>query len=79
MLPADQLDGSGRSWRADIAFLSARLLVEVDGGVHMLRKRFDADIPKSQAALALGYRVLRVSPKQVASGEALEHVRRALG
>lgn len=79
-----QLDGSGRAWRFDLAWPGwlaldiGKLAVEVDGGVHKLRKRFDADIPKHQAAFSLGYKLLRVSPEQVKSGEALEFIRRAL-
>lgn len=79
-----QLDGSGRSWRFDLAWPGwlaldiGKLAVEVDGGVHKLTKRFNADIPKHQAAFALGYKLLRVSPEQVKSGEALEFIRRAL-
>lgn len=73
-----QLDGGGRGWRFDLCWPSERAAVEVDGAVHRIKRRFAADIPKSQAALRLGYRVLRVTPADVRSGRALELVRELL-
>ena len=79
-----QLDGSGRAWRFDLCWPKwlaidvAPLAVEVDGAVHRIQERFKADLPKHQAAFELGYKLLRVSPAQVQSGEALEFIRRAL-
>ena len=42
--------------------------------VHRIKRRFAANIPKSQEAVRLGYVVLRVTPAQVTSGRALELV-----
>lgn len=72
-----QLDGTGRSWRFDLAW-PGWLAIEVDGGAHTVKEKFKRDIEKHQAAFKLGYKLLRVSPEQVRNGEALELVRRAL-
>lgn len=72
-----QLGGSGRGWRFDLAWPPV-LAVEVDGGVHKLTNRFNADIEKHQAAFKLGWKLLRVSPDDVKDGTALELVRKAL-
>lgn len=71
-----QLEGEGRGWRFDLCW-PLWLAVEVDGSVHRIKGRFKADLAKHQAAFALGYKLLRVSPEQVRNGEALELVRRA--
>lgn len=67
-----------RKWRFDLAYPDRRLAVEVDGAVHRIRERFKADMEKHQAWFFLGWCVLRVSPRQVQSGEALTLVERAL-
>lgn len=72
-----QLDGSGRVWRFDLAWIGW-LAVEVDGAVHRIKGRFKGDRAKHQAAFKLGYKLLRVSPEQVRNGEALELVRKAI-
>ncbi len=67
-----------RDWRIDIAFVEQKLAVEIDGAVHRIKSRFQADIEKSQALFFAGWRLLRVSPKQVREGDALVMIRRAL-
>lgn len=72
-----------RKWRFDLAFPPPReyrsgLAIEVEGQVHSIRDKRARDMEKSNEALLLGWRVLRVLPEQVKSGEALELVRRAL-
>ena len=87
---------NGRRFRADFAWLSERLLVEIEGvvfpkkprdlqvsdhrlgGRHVSAKGFERDIEKYAEAVALGYRVLRVMPKHVQSGQALTWIERAL-
>ena len=67
-----------RKWRFDLAWLDRLFAVEVDGMVHRIKSRFKADLEKHQAAFGFGWRVLRVSPTQVRSGEALRLVESAL-
>mgnify|MGYP001614386223 CR=1 FL=1 len=67
-----------RKWRFDLAYPAILFAVEVDGMVHRIKERFVADLEKHQAAFAAGWRVLRVSPAQVRSGEARQLVEQAL-
>ena len=60
-----------------------RLLIEIDGGGwsggrHVSGFGFQADMEKHNAAVLLGYRVLRFSPADVDSGAALAVVEEAL-
>jgi len=73
-----------RRWRADFAFLEARLLVEVEGGSfsqgrHVRGAGFEADCEKYAEALCQGWRVLRVTTAMVEDGRALGYIMRALG
>lgn len=68
----------GRRYRADLAYPSLQLLIEVDGMVHRIKARFAADLERDQVIFQLGLRKLRVSPKQVRDGRALELVKQAL-
>ena len=67
-----------RGWRFDLCWPALKLAVEVDGAVHRIKERFLADMEKHQAAFAAGWRVLRVAPRQVRNGAAVELVRQAL-
>lgn len=67
-----------RDYRADLAYPDLRLLIEVDGAVHRIKERFSADLLRDQVIFFLGWRKLRVSPKQVQNGDALTLVERAL-
>lgn len=69
----------GRLFRADLAYPDRKLLIEVDGGCHAVRKRWHDGILRGQIAQQLGYRTLTVMPEQVKSGEALTLVERELG
>lgn len=69
----------GRRWRADFAYPPAKLLVEVEGGVHTIRKRWELDVEKAAWAAALGWRVLRCTKAMVKDGTAVELILRALG
>jgi very-short-patch-repair endonuclease len=77
-----------RRWRADFC-LANKVLVEVDGGNRMAiihngravavgSHTKDSDYEKLNSAALLGYRVLRFSPKQVKSGDALMLIERIL-
>lgn len=81
-----------RRWRFDFADPEAMVAVEVEGvtfvgqgkntrlgGRHVTPTGFHADAEKYAEAVAAGWRVLRVTPKMVKSGDALRYVERALG
>jgi hypothetical protein len=74
-----------RRWRFDWAFIetSNRLAVEVEGGAfiggrHTRGAGFLKDLEKYAEATVLGWRILRVTPKQIANGEALNWCDRTL-
>jgi very-short-patch-repair endonuclease len=74
-----------RKWRADFAWPAQRVLLEVDGGGwipgggrHSRGAGIEKDCEKTNAAAALGYRVLRVTPRMVKSGEALSAIEAVL-
>ena len=69
----------GRQYRADFVIYSHRLAVEVDGGTwlpysHHGRAGYDADRERDADLLIAGWRVLRVTPKQVMDGRAASWV-----
>jgi hypothetical protein len=73
-----------RRWRFDVAWPDRLFAVEVDGGVwtcgrHVRGKGFEADCRKLNEAALMGWRVLRVTPAMVKSGEALALVEREFG
>lgn len=70
--------GAGREWRLDVAHLRLRLAVEVDGAVHRIKARQKGDLEKHQALFFAGWRLLRVSPREVECGAAMSMVRAAL-
>lgn len=62
-----------RKWRFDRAFPAAKVAVEVDGGVwtggrHVRPVGYQRDLEKLNAAVSLGWRVLRVTWKEVGDG-----------
>jgi very-short-patch-repair endonuclease len=68
-----------RKWRFDFAFLSEKLAVEIEGGVfafggHSRGKGFEKDCEKYNAAIKLGWRVLRYSTDQAIAGHAINDV-----
>jgi very-short-patch-repair endonuclease len=73
-----------RKWHSDLAFVKAKLLVEVDGGQwtagtgHNSGKGRERDCEKDAEAQLLGYRVFRFTTNQVQDGRAVEFIRRAL-
>lgn len=85
-LPAPQAEvrfHPQRRWRLDFAWPQYRLAVEVEGGAfvagrHVRGAAFEADCEKANEALLAGWRVLRVTPRQIEDGRAVEWIRRAL-
>jgi len=72
-----------RNWRADFCWPDRRLLVEIEGGVwaqgrHVRGAGFEKDIEKYNAAILLGWKLLRFSSAMVKSGEAITTVEEAL-
>ena len=81
---ADIALGGGNLMEAIERARHNRLLIEVDGGGYIRGRHsrgsgIEADAEKQSAAAILGYRVLRVTPKQVEDGRALAWVKQALG
>lgn len=65
-----------RRWRFDYAWLSAKVALEVEGGIwtggrHTRGKGFLGDMEKYNTATVMGWRVLRVTPDQLKRGEHL--------
>lgn len=72
-----------RKFRFDWAFLVQSLAVEIDGGGFILGRHsrgsgIEKDCEKYALALLAGWRVLRVTPKQVQSGQALDWITKLL-
>lgn len=62
-----------RLWRADFAWPDQKLLVEIEGGIwmrggggHSHPMGIEKDIEKHNAAVALGWRLIRVTDKMLA-------------
>lgn len=72
-----------RRWRFDYAWIDQKLALEVQGGLfvqgrHSRGAALLKEHEKLNAAAALGWRVCFVTPQQVASGAAVDIVRKAL-
>lgn len=72
-----------RRWRADFAFLEARLLVEVEGGIwsggrHTRGEGFEHDAEKYNAMTIQGWKLLRFSTGMVHDGIAIKTILDAL-
>lgn len=72
-----------RRWRFDLAWPDLLVAVEVDGGVwtggrHVRGAGVEADCEKVSHAAALGWRVLRLTPRMIDQGSALSLVLAAL-
>ena len=73
-----------RRWRFDFVLgHGPRIAVEVEGGAfnggHRRGTEANKDCEKSNAAVLLGWRVLRFTPAMVETGEAIETIETALG
>jgi very-short-patch-repair endonuclease len=72
-----------RQWRMDFAWPEAQVALEVEGGIwvrgrHARPKGFAEDCCKLNEAALAGWTVLRVTGEHIASGQAVEWLRRAL-
>ncbi len=70
-------------WRMDFAWPDALLAVEMDGGGfvggrHGRGVGIEKDCEKYSSAAALGWRLIRCTPRQVKSGQAIEWITAAL-
>ena len=68
-----------RRWRFDFIVQDTKIAVEVEGGIwgmgrHTRGAGFEADAEKSNEATILGWKLLRVTPKHIRSGQALEWI-----
>lgn len=72
-----------RKWRFDFAFLEQRVALEVEGGIftygrHSRGSGMQADMEKYNASTLLGWRVLRVQPKDLCTMETVKMLRKVL-
>jgi hypothetical protein len=74
-----------RRWRFDFAWPARKLAVEVEGvtygdkgGRHQRAAGLEGDCEKYNAAVLLGWRVLRFTPRQIKRGEAIPVIEEAL-
>lgn len=72
-----------RRWRLDVAWPALWLAIEVDGGAwvggrHATGSGIEADCEKLSTAVALGWRVMRLTPRLIKDGKALPLVLAAL-
>jgi len=73
-----------RQWRADFHLVNKKILVEVEGGIwsngrHTRGKGYLGDMEKYNAAVMLGYQVIRFSTEQVKSGLAIQQIEKMVG
>ena len=74
----------GRKWRFDFCIPDAKIAIEIEGGIynggrHVRPGGFTSDCEKYNHAALAGFRVFRFTTEQVASGAAIDQVRRVLG
>jgi len=72
-----------RRWRLDWAWPDRSLAVEIDGGVYVQGRHsrgagIEKDCEKYAEALMAGWRVLRVTPRHVKTGQALTWIEKLL-
>lgn len=67
-----------RKFALDFAWPEYKLAVEVDGMVHRIKERFEADAERHNLLLDAGWRVYRVTGKMVRSGAAADLLLRLL-
>lgn len=72
-----------RRWEIDFAWPAAKVGIEIQGGIwiggaHARPSNIERDMEKHNALLDLGWRVWHFSPRQVKSGEAVQHLERVL-
>lgn len=79
---AEHLFVADRRWRFDYAWPDAKIALEVEGGVwsggrHTSAKGFVGDMAKYNRAAVLGWRVLRVQPKDLLTLQTVMMVKEA--
>ena len=72
-----------RRWRFDLAWPAKRIACEVDGGGfvggrHTRGMGLERDCEKANEAAIEGWRVLRVTPRQINTGAAIDWISRML-
>jgi len=72
-----------RLWRFDYAWPAQKIALEVEGGIwtggrHINAAGFIADLEKYNAAAVLGWRILRMTPKSIATLISVHLVREAM-
>lgn len=72
-----------RRWRFDLAWPEILLAVEVEGGSYVAGRHtqgagFEKDCEKYNTATVAGWRVIRVTPAQITSGEAISWIEKLL-
>jgi very-short-patch-repair endonuclease len=73
-----------RRWRFDFAWWPQKVAVEVEGGswiggAHTRGAHFEQDAEKYNEAGLAGWLVLRVTPRQIDSGQAIAWIKKGLG
>lgn len=73
-----------RKWRADFHLVGKKILVEMEGGIwsggrHTRGKGYIGDMEKYNAAVMMGYQVIRFSTEQVKSGLAVQQIEKMVG
>lgn len=74
--PVREFRFCARKWRIDLAWPEEKLAVEIEGGVwtkgrHTRPKGFLGDLEKYNSLSLLGWSLLRFTPQQVRTGEAV--------
>lgn len=67
-----------RGWRADAGFPVARVLCELKGMAHAVKRQVRADIERERAATLAGWKVIAFTKEELHDGTALAAIRRAL-
>lgn len=72
-----------RKWRFDFAWPAQMVAAECEGGTwvggaHVRGKHFESDCEKYAEATLLGWRVLRVTGRQIEEGKAIQWLRKIL-
>ena len=64
----------GRRYRLDFAWPDRMIGVEVQGMVHRIKKRFEADIEKRALGMLAGWRIMEVSGASIRNGQAVKWI-----
>lgn len=67
-----------RKFHSDAAIPAARLLIEIDGGVHGIGEKRARDLERQNLGVLAGWRFLRFQPEQARDGTASLFIQRFL-